>query len=672
MNRLLSYAYLKASHDQGQKNPLALLQQVVLDTLRKNRGKIITTSDVLDRVVSDWGIKIPHRVIQNIIRLPFLENFYEYIPNGKYKITLADPYFDRLADLDKKAESDLSRVMVAVNRELIARRLHTDLMANEVISKWLDTSAMGFFNADYEGVSGDDRTISAIVASCMGIGAARDENFVSSLSSLVMGDLLYRAMGELTEADTLSEDPEQNIRMKNVSMFLDVSIISHLAGYNLEEEHEATSDFIDMCKRVGCQIKVFDHTVAEFKKVCTANVVNIGRSQASYAGRNPMGAYCLATGRSPSAVMEEIADVESFLESNGIEIARTPGFETEKHKIEISGLDLLKSISTEFSGDVRDRIVYRSGEADYNDYLSLRGIYILRNAEPKKSLESCDAFFLTNTFKLQRVSNRFFKELFKEIGGQNEVQICFTEAGIAPRIWLKLPTEFSKVSRSQVIKIALGNLSPSKTMRESFRDYIKKLIDEKKISDVQALELRFSRYVDYALAIEGAFDEGKLRRDAIFQSIAEDALRESRSRILKARNEGKEEGLKQAVAEIGRLETLAETEIQLYAAKYAQQIEDLKAEVDRNTTLLAATAMDAKKRERRYRSILFLVAFIVLPGALFLSELLPIILGEEKFIFWKFAAWLTVVFLSIFVVSFGLESGEHRSNLARKWSDRRK
>ena len=448
--------------------------------------------------------------------------------------------------------------------------------------------------------------------------------------------------------------------MTNVAIFLDVGVISRMCGYFLAEEMQATSDFVNICRRTGCEIKVFSHTIAEFKKVCTTGLLQIGRPES----HGPMGPYCFSTGRLPADVIEEIVNIESFFIDNDIETIETPSFGEGTNAIEIDTASLMMMIANEFSGETRYRSMHRGDEADYNDYLSLRGIFILREGKAARSLESCGALFLTNTFKLQKVSNRFFKQFFSAQGEVNEAQLCFTESGIAPRIWLKVPTEFSKIARGQIIKAALSNLNPSSSMRDGFLAYVNQQVNERAIYASEALDLKYSRYVDYALAIDGAFDGGANAQQQ-YPQIVVDALRESRARVIMAEKRGRVAAVTQAKAELERLEALGVAETAGLTSGFNRELDGLREEIKSADRKLNYERLRFALRERRLRSLLKGIAYLVLPGAIFWSELLPVIVGEEKF-HASTAVFVMIVLLAVVAVRFGLESEGGRVRLARK------
>lgn len=145
--------------------------------------------------------------------------------------------------------------------------------------------------------------------------------------------------------------------------------------------------------------------------------------------------------------------------------------------------------------------------ARITDIRSLTGIYRIRNGKPKQFLEDCDAIFVTTNKGLADSSVHFYRQEFEGVHPRNRVQICMTDIVFSTRLWAKLPTSFDKLPKQQIVSHVLGNLRPSRKLRDSFSKQLRELVNDGKLSEEGAARLRLSRFADEILAIE--FESGR-------------------------------------------------------------------------------------------------------------------------------------------------------------------
>lgn len=204
------------------------------------------------------GLEIPINVIRYTFpklrkkqRVALIEYIYHANNNG-----------DQLSDvleIEKKSREVFSRAIDALRPLLLGTRFEND-HPSQLLEDWLDNSAVSFVGdkTRYAAVSSSDRELNWLFRECME-GPSGDQ-FIDDLSYLAVGDVLFRAIRNLTEFEDGADDlPDLPAKMQRVKVFLDTRLILRCLGIGRAELVQATNELTSMCRNTGCQLYCFEH-----------------------------------------------------------------------------------------------------------------------------------------------------------------------------------------------------------------------------------------------------------------------------------------------------------------------------------------------------------------------------------------------------------------------------
>lgn len=542
MRTTLAYALLTTHFNEGSRSPLDILDHVVSRTLLLNGAKQFRIFDVQNAVYNDWGISVPLNVLRYCIgrlRSQGLINNSSNVgtDDDKFTISWKPAETDAIKLKEKLARESYNRLIKKI-RLWLAREPYTDnLDPSDVIDKWLDESAISFLGgtASARSVARLDHDINrVIVGSGRLLDTSPDEEFLSDLSQLALGDTLYRSLVEILSSEAPATDAPLDSSAKAMSavdVFLDVGILFRAAGYFGDKHSPAALEFIKMCKDTGCRLKTFRHTADEMAEGIAA-VADLLRMRPSSA-HGPVVSYAMENGLTAADLLREASESDDRIIDLGISIVDKPPYD---QPLNIDELDLDYRIET----DVRqDNPIARKRDVD-----SLASIFRLRQGNGRDKLEQCDAILITHNKSLSDAAHRYFRRLFDEQSKKNVVQLCMTDVVFATRLWTKLPTGAKWIPRNQIISYAIANLVPNESVKRKFQENLERLLSEAKLTEEQALRVRYSRFTERMLALHYR-NPDDLDSKAVTSTINA-VLQAEKDKLREATSRGYAEGLANA------------------------------------------------------------------------------------------------------------------------------
>lgn len=567
MKSFLAYAFIANEFDRGHDPFLVLAALVERSLIKGGFVNLFQLSDLQDRVSQDWGIVVPIIILEKQVyslKKPGVVDIFKDAKTGRKEYSLvANPAAEKSVDKNEAlADQKYKRVVDAIEAVRVDAGIHES--SEEILTIWLDSNPTGI--ADGKLVSGINRnlkTASIVMAKAMGLDTKRNSAFIDDLTDLVVGDQLYSAIHETTQLQSdMSQEEIDSIfekKMSDVDLFLDVGILARLLGHYGPEMETASIELLDMARALGAGIKTFSHTVEELRGGMEGALNQIKYNPSKAYG--PFPAYMLEKSKTPTELSEEIDSTEDDIKALGVEIVDSPEI------VEELGLD-----EVEFDRMILQDVGIENPVARKRDIASLRSIYFLRNGQPYRFLERCKAIYVTHNWALQSASHRFFRPYFEEKTPANTVQICFSEAVIATRLWTKLPSKLVKKPRNQIISYTLANLVPDRILKEKFLTTIDNFAKDQHLSDELAVRLRASRLLDRAIATK--FSRG--------DDVTEGQIAQVLTEIIKKDKDAKLQDRKQVARYAAQtIKKGLEENYQKDQLKYIEENSNLRGQVDK-------------------------------------------------------------------------------------------
>jgi len=640
---VLGYAFLKATVAfENIRSPLDALDALALRATIRVTRKRFRASSLQSAIKDVWGLQVPELVCQSALsrleskgHLVIEENkqsgAYEYIPN-------VDPgVIKAIMDREGEAKTLIDRLNSKIEKYIKADMPQTTLRASDIIEQWLDTSALALMsdNFRYQPISETDKENNRIISRMMGILSSLDNDFIDDMTTLALGDAVYKSIKNLTEFefDDTPVGTADRLPMAKVDVYLDTPVVLKLLGFFGLRNVASASEFKEMCISTGCQLCIFEHTVDE----CVEGILGVARRlrPGSESAFGPIVAYALEEGLDASDLISRATGIRKEIEDNGIFIKPTPD---QAPALTIDERDLDAQL---------EREVQQTNEfARQRDIASLTAIYRLREGAGFSYLEKCKAIFITSNRSLASSSARYFSKIFQDSGINNSVQICMTDVIFSVRLWTKLPTLATKTPRLQILGHAIGNLTPSHEVRQKFRKILDELVKRNYITDESAVRIEYSEFARLALAmdIKGADDLTLSKtRNIIMGSIAEQQA------MIRASSAAQiEVSLRDAKAEIERLKlellTLKDGNNNSADATTAKALDAFEDEVLRGQSTVDIAGDFAGIMAAMF---IILITFLIIAGVIFI--ILKDI-GYSAFLSYKLDAPSNIIIRSVATV----------------------
>lgn len=557
MKSTLAYAYLTTSFNEGAKSPLDVLDKVLIRTLLHRSPIILDHAETQKLVEADWGLSIPINVIRYSLGRLRASGQIEYRTEAE---STADTFVfmprpTALADSkarELQAREKYDRTIKKIRTWLMRDDNPHNLNADEVVEKWLDESALSFLGgkSDAQTAGTLDRAVNqAIVGAGRLLETKPDDEFLSDLGELALGDVLYRSIRDVTENDLNGQsahDQGTTAAMSGVDVYLDTGVLLRACGYHGKRHTPAALELLQMAKDTGAKLRAFRHTADELSEGIAAVADMLRRRPGDAHG--PIAAYAFENHLTPAQLLEKSLASDSKLEELGIEIV-----EKLPHDIPLTIDELALDRA------IKDGVRQENPLARKRDVDSLAAIFRLRQGLGCEKLERCVAILVTNNKSLADTGHKFFRKHFDEEGVKNIVQLCMTDVVMATRLWTKLPTGFKWVPRNQIISYAIANLVPNESIRRQFLDSLQRMLEDEKISEGEALRVRHSRFTDQMLSMQYRGND-KLNFEAV-SNIINDVLLRERQKLVAAKQDGYRKGISEAEVNLDQLrKEFSETE----------------------------------------------------------------------------------------------------------------
>ncbi len=492
----LAYAYLSAAFDAGSKvrNPLDTLKPLILSVFEDNAGKALNRDEVAAFFATMYGIDLPLNVLSYVMASMVNADRSLLRKEAQGRIDIAHANY---------VPGDLKRVKESKEIATRAKKLWATAIAHieknlvgiewdfggptDVLELFLDESSIGFVGQGGKGFArtNSDKALNQFIYHCIENDA--DEAFLTALTELAVGDVVYQSIKSVTEYEAAFEEAISR-NMKNVKVFFDTRFILNLLGCNGEAYERSAKETLSLCLNTSCQVAVFQHTLEEIDAIF---MTVAGKLNMNHPVRDGVAAFALERGMLPSSLLEFAANIPDALSGMGIKAELTSEIIAD-YSVDEAALHRRIEV------DLRQQNI----DARTRDISSLTGVYRLRQGKPHRYLEDCEAIFITTNKGLADSATGFFRQHFKDEQLKNSVQICMTDVVFSTRLWIKLPTSARKLPKEQILSHILTNLRPNEALRQTFIDQLTKMSSQGQFSDKKLSIISLSGLTDRMLAID--------------------------------------------------------------------------------------------------------------------------------------------------------------------------
>jgi hypothetical protein len=461
---------LKVNVDQG-RDYLDYLRPFILQVLCDRRPDPVTDAAVRDYIRNDFGLEIPERALQMVLRRLSREHPLTR-EQGVYRITgdLPNPGIaTERADADRHI-----RAVVAGLKEFskgTARSITSDDEAVQAICAFLAEFNIPCLRAYLRGTAiptiekHDDALIVLVSRYVLSLQETDPERFDSFLV-VVKGHMLANAL--------LCPDLQQAPKTYNgVTFYFDTPLLVRQLGLEGQAKQAAVKNLIALLHNLGAKVAAFSHSRDELERVIRGTSDWID----SPDGRGAIVMEARKAGTTKSDLIVIAGQVDDRLAAADIKVVKTPRY-VKDLQIDEEALE----------GVLKDEVSYQNPRAKEDDINSVRSIYVLRSGNAPRNIEHAKAVLVTSNGGFAQAAFEYGKG-YEE---SREVSSVITDFSLANMAWLKAPLGAPELPMTEVIAFSYAALQPSKGLLDKYLGEIEKLEREGTITERDHQLLRSS------------------------------------------------------------------------------------------------------------------------------------------------------------------------------------
>jgi len=393
-----------------------------------------------------------------------------------------------------------------------------EAMDSYIDAHGIRTLAAGMFgkfaNDKYPDIQKNSNDLSITALFCQQL-IERDPVGAKWLESSVKGAILTTAL-----YFNFDESPQ---RFNGVNIFIDSNVALSLLGLGLSNEEETlVKETLDLCRIVGARTGIFDVTVSELSNVLSGIETHLKYKGASLTDATPTVMVrsikdLIKRGVSASDIVDLSSDLVDKLKQKDLFVSplplRTPIYTLDEKAL---GETIRKCRGTDETKE----------SAVQHDIDVIAGINEMRKGQNQTDINRCYAIFMTHDQNLSRSVANFFHNHFESSG----VPPLLPVSEISTIAWLKRPVAKPNLPHDIVMAQVYAAINPSPKIWLSFLKKITDMEKRGKITDKQAVSLRFNTSVGNLL-IEEVGDVHEVT-DKIVMAVYGRMVREDPSIIL--------------------------------------------------------------------------------------------------------------------------------------------
>ena len=487
---LSSLAILKVDLDEGRGDYLSYFENFVISLLTQHEIDPVTDTEIAKLFETDFGLRIPQRAVQLVLRRLAKKNFLQREHNT-YRVAGELPTVD-LSAKRESAQRDIEGVYDAL-REFAKRKFSLDWSDEQ-----LDGAVFGFLNGF--GVDCIRAYVYRTALPEVPEGGERNQYVVSkfinemyhdkspifeSVIVLVKG-LMYANALNCPDLESIEKD------FRRVAFYVDTPLIFDVLGINGEAKRAATLELTTLLEKLKGTVAIFDHTLDEVDLVLDYAEKNIESPKAE--GRIIYSMRARKMKRGDIVLLRE--HLQEEIESVGIKVLRTPKYKKE-HQVGERALE----------ESLKDKVRYFSSGGVRYDVNSVRSIFVLRDGQVPLRLEDTKAVFVTDNEAFAQTAF----EHGKNHNSTKEVSPVITDFSLVNVAWLKAPLGAPALPEKKTLAACYAGMEPRASLWGKYLSELNAMEAKGQITPDDHVVLRLSgiaidELMDMTLGDEAAFD----------------------------------------------------------------------------------------------------------------------------------------------------------------------
>lgn len=457
VKNLASLVTFRQLYDDGKKDLYYVVSKFAEDVIASSRLYSFDITEMAERIQCNYGFKIPDYVIQTSLKKLLCvkkeKNVYTVDPRKLSKEVIGERY---------KGVFDANNTLVNA-LEAFVKEKKEDLSYKD---KELLIREFCAFLLDESNGNGFSDVISAFI-----IENQSNEELMKQIKQIKEGAVLFAGLNHNSNIS------EKGAWRAQITIYIEIEILFHLAGYNGEVFKRHAEDLFSLISEMNSRgknrpikLRYFSEVKEEIEKFFTkAENIVIGNDIVdinNYA-MNTIIKGC----QSPSDIIEKKTYFFKMLTLKGIMQAEEYDYYCEEnHKYNLESPECVEK--------------YKLTEEKFRYIRHINYTNILRQGRMVNDLKLCQHIVLSEVGKMLRISN--------DVVGKG-VPLVINMGGLTNRLWFDLnkgfgakefPSNFDVLLKSQIVLSSVLSQSVSEKYEQAYDKYKRKEINAEQMADV--------------------------------------------------------------------------------------------------------------------------------------------------------------------------------------------
>lgn len=478
---IYSFALIKAIYDQGEDYIDSFVPFIVKVFPEQTKQDCRFIQKEIEK---QHNIKIPRHVLEIIMKRAKRKGFFKQDNNNFYLDDKGIQFKDsfetdkdvqrRINSLIKDIQEFFNTKSNVINDNDIEKILQSFIAQN--IEPMID-----FFNPNADKPElkiSTTKNQERILLEYIKSAEESKPEYFSTIKDMFNGSLISTVL-YVPKASQLDEI--KSMKFDHCDLFLDTNFIFSLLGLHEHSFNEAAKELLTILKDYKFRLKVFDFTIDEISRVIKGFFIH-GYKYPTTIPVDSLYSSLKRLGWHKSDAINFIADVETRLEKNGIEIKLTD-IELDKVEYEEDNENLYSTF-----------ISYKPEQSDFHRNHDISALIHIRNSRGTKirKIEKANCLFITSDYRLAKLN--YFEFGHKANGTVSEV---IADRLLTNILWLKKPS--ADFNLKSIIAAHSRSLFVQRRVWEAFYNIIKGLNEEKKVTNEEISSLFYGNYIEDTL-----------------------------------------------------------------------------------------------------------------------------------------------------------------------------
>lgn len=465
----IGYAILAVNIDSNKGSYLEYFLPIITECIRISEQEIITLHEIHNLLKTNFGIQVPHHVIQSILKRLKKRNIISY----DSKLEVYKPNYEKIDNtnfVEKQTKVLENHNVLIVGLQEFINEKFTLLFSKEEIEVIFKNYLAYSVDTLFRNINEEDEKI-------------RQENYMVSMylkeleqnhsplfkhyESIFVGNMVATAM-YFTESDKIQQ------KFKNTQVYFDTTFIIFALGYAGQARQEPCLQLIDLLKKQHASLRCFEHTLEEIKDILHGCIVKL---ESGITDRFGTTEYFIQQNYNRSDVLTIINALDKDIYNKlKITIVEKPSYDPPNFNID----------ERELSDYLKNSIRYGNLNSLQKDVDSIHAIIRLRKGNKSCNVETCKAVFITTNTSLSYHT----KQIIAGYNDTSNIPPVMDDYALTTIQWIKNPDINPDLPRKRIIADCVAAMQPPERLVKRYLERLNLLKVENKITDEDYYLLR--------------------------------------------------------------------------------------------------------------------------------------------------------------------------------------